>query len=169
MSDKRRRHIVLRILLSMALLLLLCAADFPDFAKPGPPPGQLELAQGWSLVSARNVPADGAALSMPTYRCGRLARDPSNACDGSADPARGRHLPGPLLRHQSRRCPAGPLQTGLVVPHHIHRTGRPHDVHVGIPRHQLSRRNLVERPPDRGQHPNRGYAHRPRTRRYPDG
>jgi len=68
MSDKRRRHIVLRILLSMALLLLLCAADFPDFAKPGPPPGQLELAQGWSLVSARNVPADGAALSMPTYR-----------------------------------------------------------------------------------------------------
>ena len=52
----------------MALLLLLCAADFPDFAKPGPPPGQLELAQGWSLVSARNVPADGAALSMPTYR-----------------------------------------------------------------------------------------------------
>ena len=52
----------------MALLLLLCAADFPDFAKPGPPPGQIELAQGWSLVSARNVPADGAALSMPTYR-----------------------------------------------------------------------------------------------------
>src|ERR1700752_2834979 len=68
MSGKRRRHIVLRILLSMALLLLLCAADFPDFAKPGPPPGQIELAQGWSLVSARNVQADGAALSEPGYR-----------------------------------------------------------------------------------------------------
>ena len=68
MSGKRRRHIVLRILLSVALLLLLCAADFPDFAKPGPPPGQIELAQGWSLVSARNVPADGAVLSKPNYR-----------------------------------------------------------------------------------------------------
>ncbi|MBE1548456.1 exo-1,4-beta-D-glucosaminidase [Mycobacterium sp. OAS707] len=68
MSVERRRHIVLRILLSMALLLLLCAADFPDFAKPGPPPGQIELAQGWSLVSARNVAADGAALSKPDYK-----------------------------------------------------------------------------------------------------
>jgi exo-1,4-beta-D-glucosaminidase len=68
MSVERRRHIVLRILLSVALLLLLCAADFPDFAKPGPPPGQIELAQGWSLVSARNVPADGAALSTPGYK-----------------------------------------------------------------------------------------------------
>ena len=64
----RRRHIVLRILLSVALLLLLCAADFPDFAKPGAPPGQIELAQGWSLVSARNVQADGAVLSEPGYR-----------------------------------------------------------------------------------------------------
>ena len=68
MSVKRRRHIVLRILLSVGLLLLLCAADFPDFAKPGPPPGQIELAQGWSLVSARNVPADGAVLSKPNYK-----------------------------------------------------------------------------------------------------
>ena len=47
MSVKRSRQIVLRILLSVALLLLLCAADFPDFAKPGPPPGQIELARGW--------------------------------------------------------------------------------------------------------------------------
>src|SRR6478672_5733536 len=30
MSVERRRHIVLRILLSVALLLLLCAADFPE-------------------------------------------------------------------------------------------------------------------------------------------
>jgi exo-1,4-beta-D-glucosaminidase len=50
------------------MLLLLCAADFPDFAKPGPPPGQIELAQGWSLISARNVPADGAVLSRPDYK-----------------------------------------------------------------------------------------------------
>ena len=68
MSVERRRHIVLRILLSIALLLLLCAADFPDFAKPGPPPGQIELSQGWSLVSARNVSADGATLSNPGYK-----------------------------------------------------------------------------------------------------
>ena len=68
MSVKRRRHIVLRILTSVALLLLLCAADFPDFAKPGPPPGEIELAQGWSLVSARSVPAGGALLSKPDYK-----------------------------------------------------------------------------------------------------
>src|SRR5829696_1946835 len=68
MSVKRRRHIVLRILLSVGLLLALCAADFPDFAKPGPPPGQIELAQGWSLVSAGNVPAGGAVLSEPDYK-----------------------------------------------------------------------------------------------------
>jgi exo-1,4-beta-D-glucosaminidase len=68
MAGNRRRHIVLRILLSIGLLLLLCAADIPDFAKPGPPPGQIELAQGWSLVSARNVPIDGAVLSTPEYK-----------------------------------------------------------------------------------------------------
>lgn len=68
MSDKRRRHTVLRLLLSVALLLLLCAADFPDFARPGPPAGEMELAQGWTLTSARNVTADGAALSKPDYR-----------------------------------------------------------------------------------------------------
>jgi len=68
MSVERRRHIFLRILMSVGLLLLLCAADFPDFAKPGPPPGQIELAQGWSLVAARDVQADGAALSKPGYK-----------------------------------------------------------------------------------------------------
>ena len=68
MSGKRRRHIVLRILLSVALLLLLCAADFPDFARPGPPPaGEMELAQGWTLTSAKDVQADGATLSRPDY------------------------------------------------------------------------------------------------------
>jgi exo-1,4-beta-D-glucosaminidase len=65
MSVERRRHIVLRILLSVALLLLLCAADFPDFAKPGPPPGQLS-AQGWS-VAARDVRQRGRP-SRPDHK-----------------------------------------------------------------------------------------------------
>jgi exo-1,4-beta-D-glucosaminidase len=63
-----RPHIILRIVVSVALLLLLCAADFPDFARPGPPPGKIELAQGWELASARDQPADGAALSQPGVR-----------------------------------------------------------------------------------------------------
>ena len=62
------RHIVLRIVVSLALLLLVCAADFPDFARPGPPPGEIELAQGWRLASARDLPADGAALSRPEFK-----------------------------------------------------------------------------------------------------
>ena len=64
----RRRHIVLRIVLSLALVLVVCAADFPDFARPGPPPGQIELAQGWALTSARDLQADGATLSRPDFK-----------------------------------------------------------------------------------------------------
>jgi exo-1,4-beta-D-glucosaminidase len=63
-----RRHIVLRIVVSLALLLVVCAADFPDFARPGPPPATIELTQGWKLVSARDLSADGAALSRPDYK-----------------------------------------------------------------------------------------------------
>jgi exo-1,4-beta-D-glucosaminidase len=63
-----RRHIVLRIAVSLALLLVVCAADFPDFARPGPPPAKIELAQGWKLVSARDLSADGAALSRPDVK-----------------------------------------------------------------------------------------------------
>ena len=59
---------ILRIVISMALLLVLCAADFPEFARPGPPPSTIELAQGWSLSSARDLPAGGAALSRTDYR-----------------------------------------------------------------------------------------------------
>jgi exo-1,4-beta-D-glucosaminidase len=62
------RHIVLRIFISLVLLLLLCAADFPDFARPGPPPEKIELAHGWTLMSARDVRADGAAVSRPDYK-----------------------------------------------------------------------------------------------------
>jgi exo-1,4-beta-D-glucosaminidase len=63
-----RRHILLRILVSLALLLLLCAADFPDFARPGPPPGKVELAQGWKLASSAESSTDGAAVSRPDYK-----------------------------------------------------------------------------------------------------
>ncbi len=63
-----RPHLLLRIVTSVALLLALCAADFPDFARPGPPPSTIELAAGWTLSSARDVPADGAALSRIGYR-----------------------------------------------------------------------------------------------------
>jgi exo-1,4-beta-D-glucosaminidase len=63
-----RPHIVLRVVVSVGLLLSLCAADFPDFARPGPPPQTIELAQGWQLGSARDVGADGAALSEPDHR-----------------------------------------------------------------------------------------------------
>ena len=75
-----RPHILLRIVLSVVLLLLLCAADFPEFAKPGPPPETIELAQGWTLTSARDLPADGAALSEPDYPDARghaISRMPS--------------------------------------------------------------------------------------------
>jgi exo-1,4-beta-D-glucosaminidase len=59
---------IMRIVTSVALLLVLCAADFPDFARSGPPPSTIELAQGWTLSSARGLAADGAALSRTDYR-----------------------------------------------------------------------------------------------------
>lgn len=67
-SDDRRPHIVARIVLSVALLLLLCAADLPDHSHPEPAPGRIELAQGWKLSSANGLPAQGAALSNPAYQ-----------------------------------------------------------------------------------------------------
>ena len=63
-----RPHIFLRIVVSVALLLLLCAADFADFARPGPPPGEIELTDGWKLSPASALSADGAALSQPGFR-----------------------------------------------------------------------------------------------------
>ncbi|MDT5016896.1 MAG: exo,4-beta-D-glucosaminidase, partial [Mycobacterium sp.] len=63
-----RPHVILRVAVSVTLLLLLCAADFPDFARPGEPPATIELAQGWKLSSARGLPADGATLSRSDYR-----------------------------------------------------------------------------------------------------
>jgi exo-1,4-beta-D-glucosaminidase len=63
-----RPHVVLRIGVSAALLLLLCAADFPEFARPEPAPATIELADGWALSSADGLAADGAALSRPEFR-----------------------------------------------------------------------------------------------------
>jgi exo-1,4-beta-D-glucosaminidase len=65
-----RLHTILRVVTSVALLLVLCAADFADFARPGPPPSTIELAAGWTLSSAREVRADGVTLSRPDYRGG---------------------------------------------------------------------------------------------------
>jgi len=50
-----------------ALLAVLGVADFPDFARPTPPPAQVELASGWSLISARVVGGDGTQISSAGY------------------------------------------------------------------------------------------------------
>ncbi|MCW2690209.1 MAG: beta-galactosidase/beta-glucuronidase [Mycobacterium sp.] len=52
----------------MALLILVCAADFPPFAAHEPPPDKIQLAEGWKLMSAAGLPADGSMLSLPTYK-----------------------------------------------------------------------------------------------------
>lgn len=41
----------------------MCAGDVPRFAGPEPPAVSVELADGWTLASARQVGDDGAALS----------------------------------------------------------------------------------------------------------
>ena len=47
---------------------MLCAGDFPAFARPEAAPSTIELSQGWRLSSARDVPADGAEVSSAGYR-----------------------------------------------------------------------------------------------------
>lgn len=49
-------------------MLLLGTADFASFARPEPAATTTELAQGWKLVSARGLPADGRVISTPGYR-----------------------------------------------------------------------------------------------------
>jgi exo-1,4-beta-D-glucosaminidase len=53
------------IAVAVLLVAVLCAADFPDFARPGPAPQTIELADGWTLGSARDLGTDGAQLSRP--------------------------------------------------------------------------------------------------------
>ena len=165
MSVERRRHIVLRLL---SWRCCCCSARRTSRTSPSPgqPPGQIELAQGWSLVSARDVPADGAALSKPDYK----------ATGWHAIP----RMPATVLQtlQEDGTYPNLYYGTNLVdeVPQDLYKQdwwyrttftapAGPHDIHVGLSRHQLPRRDLAERPPDRGQHPDRRHAHRPRTRR----
>jgi exo-1,4-beta-D-glucosaminidase len=54
--------------LALLILLLLCAGDLPRYARPEPPAAQLELASHWTLASTRDVTADGASVSSPTFR-----------------------------------------------------------------------------------------------------
>jgi len=50
------------------VLLLVCAGDYRVFDQPQPPGAQdIELAQGWKLVSATGLTADGAAISESGY------------------------------------------------------------------------------------------------------
>ncbi len=170
MSVERRRHIVLTNPALGGVAAASLRGGLPGLRQAGAAAGTDRAGAGLEPgFCSRRSGGRGGPLQAG-LQGDRLACDPSNARDRSADPAGGRHLPEPLLRHESgRRGPAGSLQAGLVVPHHVHRACRPHDVHVGVSRHQLPRRNLVERPSDRGQHPDRRHAHRPRTRRLPMG
>ena len=52
----------------LLVLLLLSAGDVPRFARPQPPAATVELADGWQLASARDVTADGSAISLEGYR-----------------------------------------------------------------------------------------------------
>ena len=51
----------------LLLVLLVSAGDLPRLVHPEAPPTQLVLSDGWTLASARNVPADGAAVSTEGY------------------------------------------------------------------------------------------------------
>ena len=94
-------------------------------------------------------------------RRARLAPGAAHARDGARGAAGRRHLPGPLLRRQpADQGAAGPVQAGLVVPHHIRRTGRALDVPAQLSRHQLPGRDLAQRAPDRRQQAGRGHVRR---------
>ena len=50
------------------LLLLVCAGDLRVFSGPQPQPAQdIELADGWRLTSAQDLPDDGATISANGY------------------------------------------------------------------------------------------------------
>ena len=98
----------------------------------------------------------------------RVASGPADALDRPRDPARRRRLSRSGRRHQSaRRRPAGSVPTGLVVPHDVQRTGRALELHAAVPRDQLPRRDLAQRPTAGRQQPHRRHVRRPRSRRHP--
>ncbi len=151
------------------VLLLVCAGDFRVFGAPPPQAAQdVELSGGWKLESASTLGADGKTVSSAGY-------------DDSA-------------WHPVRRMPATVLQTlqddGVYpnlyygknllteVPQDLYkqdwwyrttfdRAGRPADLPAGLPRHQLPRRHLAQRPPRRRQPPDRRDVQRPPARRHP--
>jgi exo-1,4-beta-D-glucosaminidase len=55
-----------KIFIAVALLLSLCAADFPSLT-PAEPPATIELSGNWKMTSATGLSADGATLSRPGY------------------------------------------------------------------------------------------------------
>ncbi|MBI3216878.1 MAG: glycoside hydrolase [Mycobacterium sp.] len=46
---------------------MIGTSDVPTFVRADAAPAQIELAQGWKLASARDVPAGGAAISAPDF------------------------------------------------------------------------------------------------------
>lgn len=54
-------------MLAVVLVLVLCTGDVPKFARPEAAPATLELADGWTLASARKVSESGEAVSAPGY------------------------------------------------------------------------------------------------------
>ncbi len=58
----------------------MCAADFPDFARPGPPPGQIELAQGWALGLRHETSRADGASPVPAGLSRRRAGTRSPEC-----------------------------------------------------------------------------------------
>ena len=66
----RRTAVLGNALLVVVVLVvsLLCAGDLPNFARPQEPVAEVQLADGWQLASARDVTADGTAISRADYR-----------------------------------------------------------------------------------------------------
>ncbi len=66
-AGMRRRAAALALVPILLAVLVLGAGDVPGFLRPEPAPVVVELAQGWTLTSARDVPTDGAVISTPEY------------------------------------------------------------------------------------------------------
>ena len=48
-------------------LVLCCTSDLPRFNRPEKAPAEVELAAGWTLATARDVPGGGAAVSTRDF------------------------------------------------------------------------------------------------------
>ncbi|MDX1891795.1 glycosyl hydrolase 2 galactose-binding domain-containing protein [Mycolicibacterium sp. 050158] len=61
-----RRTAVLGLVVLLTLLFVV-VGDLPQFAKPQPAAQEVQLSDGWQLASARDVTADGSAISVAGY------------------------------------------------------------------------------------------------------